>query len=215
MKKLIMSAASLALAAAISVSAFAAGGFNTAVFDTGKDITVETDSMTGTTTVFTTSLLEGDGGTISTGWDEEVLVYGGTVVGDDLQLYSIAMAYYADDWAFINKVIMKIGDTRYTFTEIDNSKKVFSNATIRELVTIPVKTATIPFMQDLIEHRDEEVRVRLCGSEKDVEFVLTDAIKDSLINLYNLFVAGGGTRESNMKTLDMADRTVVRVARNS
>ena len=48
-------------------------------------------------------------------------------------------------------------------------------------------------MADLIAHRDEEIRVRLQGDLRDIDFVLTDDVKNGIINIYNLYVAGGGT----------------------
>lgn len=212
MKRIVTSIASIAMVAAISMSAFATPAFNTAVFNDGQDITVSSDSMTGQTTVATTSLL-GTKGTVSVGWKESVDVFGAVSISDDFDIHSIVMQYYADDWAFINEVIVKIGDTRYNFTNLNASRKVYSNATIRESVQIVAKSSTIPFMQDLIVNRDKEVRVRLCGKNKDIEFVMTDDMKNSLINLYNLFVAGGGTQSANIKVIDTVDDVQVRVTK--
>ena len=212
MKRIITSVVVTAMVVAISLSAFATSAFNTKVFDDGQDITVTADSMTGTTIVTTTSLL-GTKGVVSTGWKENVVVYGAVSVSDDFDIYSIVMRYYADDWAFINEAIVKIGDNRYYFTNLDTSRKVYSDATIRETIQIIAKDSTVPFLQDLIENRDKEVRVRLCGKNKDVEFVMTDDIKNSLINLYNLFVAGGGTQAANMNLIESVDDITVRAVK--
>lgn len=53
-------------------------------------------------------------------------------------------------------------------------------------------SATIPFMEDLIDHRDEE-------------------IKDSLIHFYNVFVMAGGTRPEAVSILDLAFDLTVKV----
>ena len=213
MKKFITSLIVMVIAVSFSLSAFATTGFNKAVFNDGKDITVKSDSMTGETTVYTTSLLQGNG-TISTGWNEKVVVYGAASIVDEFDINTLIMSYYADDWAFIDEVIVKVGNTRYTFTDFDPSRKILSDGSIRESVDITVKSATIPFMQDLIKNRDKEVRVRLCGSRKNIEFVLTDDIKNSWINLYNLFVAGGGTAKSNMNVIDIVDDTSVKTVKD-
>lgn len=212
MKRIVTSIVVTAMVVAVSLSAFATTGFNTAVFNDGQDITVQTDPMTGITTAITTSLF-GTKGTISTGYKERVSVYGGVSISDNFDLHDIIMMYNADDWAFINEVIFKIGDTRYYFTELKSDREVLSNATIRETVGIVVKNSTIPFMQDLIENRDKEVRVRLCGQKKNVEFVMTDDMKNSVINLYNLFVTGGGTKEKNMSLIERGDKMQVRVVK--
>lgn len=50
-------------------------------------------------------------------------------------------------------------------------------------------------------------------TKKNVEFVMTDDMKNSVINLYNLFVAGGGTKEKNMSLIERGDKMQVRVVK--
>lgn len=210
MKRIIAAVIAMVLVATVSLSAFAAKGFNMSVFDTAQDVIVDVDDMTGKATIVTESLLGSDG-EISVGYGETVAVYGGIVATEDSELCAIIIQYYANNWAFIDSAIVKVGNKRYKFTDLSNNKDVCSDATIRESVDITVMSDVIPFMQDLITHRNEEIKVRLCGSEKDVDFILTDKIKDSLINLYNLYVAAGGTRKSNMKIMDRSRRMKVKV----
>ena len=54
-------------------------------------------------------------------------------------------------------------------------------------------------MQDLIEHRDEKIKVRLRGDADYVDFFLPDNVKDGMINVYNLYSMAGGTDPDNMK----------------
>ena len=58
-------------------------------------------------------------------------------------------------------------------------------------------------MADLIAHRDEEIKVRLQGEGRSVDFTLTDDVKNGIINIYNLFAAGGGTSKASLKTIDL------------
>ena len=64
-------------------------------------------------------------------------------------------------------------------------------------------------MKDLADHQDEEISVRLTGSHKKIDFVLTDSAKDILLNMYDLYIAGGGTRESNMYKITDFDSVYV------
>lgn len=60
-------------------------------------------------------------------------------------------------------------------------------------------------MEDLINHRDEEIKVRLSGKNSYVDFVLPDVMKDNFIHMYNLYASGGGTEKNNLKTVKVAD----------
>ena len=197
-KRLVALITILLLVTSLSLSTFAANGFNKAVFNNAADVTVKADDMTGDAILATTSLLGADG-EISVGDGETVVVYGAISANSSFDLFRVVIQYYADDWAYIDGFIVKIGNKSYVFSDVESNGEVASDGTIRESTGITVDSSTVPLMRELIEHRNEEIKVRLCGDEKNIEFVLTDAMKDSIINLYNLFVAAGGTRSSNMK----------------
>lgn len=61
-------------------------------------------------------------------------------------------------------------------------------------------------MQDLIAHQSEDnvIKVRLSGTNQTIDFDLPQQTKDSIIHLYNLFAAAGGTRSANLKLLESA-----------
>lgn len=200
-KRLLSIATTLILIISVSTAAYAANGFNKAVFNNAADVTAKVDDMTGDAIFATTSLLGADG-EISVGDGEMVAVYGAISANSSFDLFRVVIQYYADDWAYIDGLIVKIGNKSYVFSDVESNGEVASDGTIRESTGITVDSSTVPLMRELIEHRNEEVKVRLCGDEKNIEFTLTDAMKDSIINLYNLFVAAGGTRSSNMKYLD-------------
>lgn len=202
MKKRVLSiATALMLIISVSTAAYAASGFNKVVFNNAADVTAKVDDMTGDAIFATTSLLGADG-EISVGDGEKVAVYGGISTNSSFDLFRVVIQYYADDWAYIDGLIVKIGNKSYVFSDVESNGEVASDGTIRESTGITVDSSTVPLMRELIEHRNEEIKVRLCGDEKNIEFALTDAMKNSIINLYNLFVAAGGTRSSNMKCLD-------------
>lgn len=202
MKKRVLSiATALMLIISVSTAAYAASGFNKVVFNNAADVTAKVDDMTEDAIFATTSLLGADG-EISVGDGEKVAVYGGISTNSSFDLFRVVIQYYADDWAYIDGLIVKIGNKSYVFSDVESNGEVASDGTIRESTGITVDSSTVPLMRELIEHRNEEIKVRLCGDEKNIEFALTDAMKNSIINLYNLFVAAGGTRSSNMKCLD-------------
>ena len=108
-------------------------------------------------------------------------------------------------------MIIKIGDKRYTFSDLDVSRDVRSSGSIQESFVVFMNSDVNAMMQDLIAHRDEEIKIRLSGSRGSVDFVLSKNIKDAMIHLYNVFAAGGGINQTNMKILDAATSFTVDV----
>lgn len=208
-KRLTALALVLILIVYCSIASYAADGFNKAVFDNAPDVYVSRDDMTGDLLAASESLL-GDKGTITpVSGGGYVIVYSGVAISDVLNLNSLIFKYRADSWAFIDSAIIKIGNKRYKLDNL-NVKRGTTNAGGKgEDVNIELTSALIPMMNDLIEHRDEEIKVRLHGESRDVDFILTDDVKNGVINIYNLYVAGGGTSKTSMKTMDMiTDMTV-------
>lgn len=201
---------SICLIVLISIPAFATSAFNTSVFDGATDITAQSDEMAGTFTAYPTSLV-GAKSNISTSVNSYVSVFPIVSSSDNFDMYTISMTYYAKDWAFINKIIIKIGDNRYNLSDFYISRDVKKNATIQEYCSFSVTNQLLPMMQDLIDHRDEEIKVRLDGSKGNIDFVLTDDIKNAMINLYNLYVAGGGLNKENLDYISIADPTVLEI----
>lgn len=213
-KRLLSIAAALILIISVSLAAYAADGFNKAVFDNAPDVFAVKDDMTGSLTVASESLLGEKGIAIPESGGGYVVVYSGVSISDTMNGNSILFKYYADDWAFIDSIIVKIGNRRYKFDEIPVDRDVLRDASIEEVAFIDLTTNVIPFMTYLIEHRDETVKVRLQGSNRDIDFILTDDMKNGIINIYNLYVAGGGTSKASMKKIDLARNITVTIGQD-
>lgn len=197
-KKILTIALAALLAMTVSVSAFATAGFNKAVFDGKDDIEIEYDDMTGKTKISVPSLfsLWGDGYlSLSNGHG---YIYPRILSDSNADLFCIAIEYISSDWAFIDKAIVKIGDNRYTFDNVSIGRQVLSSGKITEYLLIYIDKNSAAFMADLIEHREEEIKVRLVGKYTNQDFVLSESVKDKIINLYNLYSAAGGTNETNL-----------------
>lgn len=216
-KRLVALITILLLVASLSLSTFAANGFNKAVFDNAADVTVTRDDMDGTLTAMTTSLIGEKGIIAPEGRDECIQVYAGVGITDSVNLLSIVFKDYSHDAANINGIIIKIGNKRYSFSGINVSWDVLRGSNTYytgESTTIEITSKSIPMMTELIEHRDEEIRVRLQGTNRNVDFVLTDDMKNSIINLYNLYVAGGGTNAASMQIIDKVTKIDVTVGQD-
>ena len=77
-----------------------------------------------------------------------------------------------------------------------------------ETIGIMMKRETVGFMNDLDEHRDEEIQVRINGTET-IDFSLTDEMKNEILTLYDLYAQAGGTRDKNLRNITDIDQTVV------
>lgn len=215
MKKRLVSLITISLLiVSLSLSTYAANGFNKAVFDNAADVTVTRDDMDGTLMAMTTSLIGEKGIIAPEGQDELIQVYAGVGITDSVNLLSIVFKDYSHDVANINGIIIKIGNKRYSFSGLNVSRDTLKGSGtyyIGESTTIELTSESIPMMTELIEHRDEEIRVRFQGTNRNVDFVLTDDIKNSIINLYNLYVAGGGTNAASMQIIDRVTKINVTV----
>lgn len=202
------------LLSSISTAAYASDGFNKAVFDNAPDVFVVKDDMTGDLSAASDSLLGDKGVAIPESGGGYVVVYSGVAISDTINANSLLFKYYANHWAFIDSVIIKVGKRRYRFDEISVNREVLSDASISEAAFIDLTSDVIPFMTYLIEHRDETVKVRLQGENRDIDFVLTDDMKNGIINIYNLFVAGGGTNKASIQKMNAASKIVVTVGQD-
>lgn len=203
---------SLALAAMLlvtaPVSAFATTKFNQSVFDGRDDLRISTDIMAGETSVVPTALDDGqmiipvlDAGAVIT-------VQPGIFLDDSKDTFILMFKYLGVDWAKLNGIIIKIGDNRYSFSNCYSSHSI-DDGYASEYVAFCMKDQTTDMMKDFADHRDEEINVRLVGSAKSIDFVLTDTVKNTLLDMYDLYVAGGGMRSGNMYQISEFDQVYV------
>ena len=213
-KKVLALVTALMLIISVSTAAYAANGFNKAVFDNAADVSMKRDDMTGQLVAVSESLLGIDGIAFPESGGGYVNTYMGVSISDSMNLSLLVFKYYASDWAFINRAIIKIGDKRYTFDNLGTSYNVLRDARINETFSIEITSKSMQMMTDLINHRDEEIKIRLHGTERDVDFVLTDEMKNGIINIWNLYVAGGGTSKESMQMVDIGTEITVTVSQD-
>jgi hypothetical protein len=207
-KKSIAVAITLIIILSFSTMAYAFAGFNKSVFDTAADVSIKRDDMTGDFIAETESLLGSAGLIINEDGTGGIQVYSAVGVTDSFNMDTLIIKSHSYDWvgwAFIDSVIFKIGNTRYRFDNARISRNFIKgspSSLLEESIAITITSASLPMMTDLVKHRDEEIHVRLVGDGRDIDFILTDDMKNSIINLYNLYVAGGGTSKASMERID-------------
>lgn len=219
MKKRIVSlAVAVLLSVAMAMSAFATSEFKVSAFQDVDDYQIDIDDMTGEISISIKSLLNESE---FVGTDDYLLAfYPMVTTNNDFDMFLFAVMYLGYQSENINQVIVKIGDNRYFFSDVEldmdglpewYTSMIDSYGLVMELPVFIIDNRTIPFMQDLIQHRDEEIKVRLVGANREMEFVLTQAMKDGIIGLYDRFVMAGGTRQENMDLITQGNTVNVEV----
>ena len=219
MKKRIVSlVVAVLLSVATAVSAFATSEFKVSAFQDVDDYQIDIDDMTGEISISIKSLLN-ESEFVET--DDYLLAfYPMVTTNNDVDMFLFAVMYLGYQSENINQVIVKIGDNRYFFSDVEldidslpewYTSMIDSYGVVMELPVFIIDNRTIPFMQDLIQHRDEEIKVRLVGANREMEFVLTQAMKDGIIGLYDRYVMAGGTRQENMDLITQGNTVNVEV----
>lgn len=206
------------LSVATAVSAFATSEFKVSAFQDVDDYQIDIDDMTGEISISIKSLLNESE---FVGTDDYLLAfYPMVTTNNDFDMFLFAVMYLGYQSENINQVIVKIGDNRYFFSDVEldmdglpewYTSMIDSYGVVMELPVFIIDNRTIPFMQDLIQHRDEEIKVRLVGANREMEFVLTQAMKDGIIGLYDRYVMAGGTRQENMDLITQGNTVNVEV----
>ncbi len=199
---------SLALAAtlliSIPVSAFATAKFDQSVFDGREDIELVSDDMEGSTIALLAYQYDGSMTSIIDS-TSLITVKPGLFLGDAYDSYILSFDYLGPDFAGMNNIIVKIGDNRYSFTNCYTSRSVTGEGLISESISFFAKKETLDFMKDLADHQEDEIKIRINGSARTFDFTFSDSEKYGILNMYNLYISGGGTREANMYKLSEDD----------
>lgn len=205
MKKRIVSLIVLTfLVASVALGAAATSNFDISVFQNADDIQMQYDAMTGEASIYNKSLFVDGKGVIAVN-DRVAEVLPMVSSDESVDAFMLNLNYYGYSWMNINEIVFKIGDNRYFFTSdqgpINVRQESYSNGIVKEQLLIVLDANSISFMQDFIEHRDEEILVRFSGADSVMDFALTKEIKDATIGLYDRYVMAGGTQPESLQTV--------------
>lgn len=208
-KRLISFVLAVTIIVSTSLPAFATKKFDMSVFDGREDVWMHSDEMAGETNVF--SLNMGGDGDVNVYFDDGSSVGASATLflTDSFDYYYLSFSRLGFDYMGLYKVIVKIGENRYTLLNFSETGFIAENGTFFESVTVPMKKELIPLMNDLVEHQDEEIKVRLVGAYENYDFSLTDKMKRELLGMYELYISGNGTRNKNLQKITDWDKTIV------
>ena len=157
------------------------------------------------------ALASGADGLISAG-NGTVRVIPAVGTNEDMDLFGLVLDYRESEARGFDQVIVVIGDNQYFFSSGTSpicQQTQLPDGTVCETLTLLLDGDSIRMVEDLKDHRDEAVQVVLVGSGGIIHFELTDAIKDGILKLYDLYVAAGGTRQENLDTITQAHHTAM------
>lgn len=202
MKKRIVSLLlTLALALVCAAPALAAQGFDVNVMRNAVDIYEMGDDMEGEVSFTIKSLVDNDGLILKCSDGSYQMFLPIVIAVDEGEDYCLAITNMGDSYRYINEVIIKVGDTRYTFTDLDVDRSHSLGEPYIETAKIILDSRTLTVIEDMVKNPDAEVKVRVKGRNASIDFTLSDEIKDGMVHLYNLFAQAGGLRQSNMERI--------------
>ena len=110
--------------------------------------------------------------------------------------------FYGENWAFIDRMIIKVGDNRYTIGDIDIDREVVEHADVHEALGVVFSEEHLPFLTDFAEHcEDGPVKIRLCGDKYNVDFTMTDSMVKWLKQFITLCEEAGALNETYMNQI--------------
>lgn len=181
---------------------YAAAGFDSSVLKNAPDITVSAYEDGGN--AYKISSLQG----VNFSSSKDLVLYFEVSVLEDntAEGYMLSFQYASYDLVLdIQEIKVEIDNKVYTFSNPASRMNLLASpsdrAIIQEAATIVIGQDSLSFMQDLMEHRNETVKVSLTGTEQELYFELPQNVKDSAIHMYNLYVQAGGTRAENLAYL--------------
>ena len=172
MKKYFAFVVAIVLIFAVTIPAFADTTasseikFDISPFEDSDKYTIEFDDMddTGIITLneggYTTAIFDNDDGIILGQFDIKIT--------ENLPpILRLSFLYAGEDWIFTDNVIIKTANARYSF-EVNRDTDV-SGGKIYESFTIAFTDESIQMLQDIVDSDDHLVKLRLDGSNRDVD----------------------------------------------
>lgn len=177
----------LLLVPAYSVSA---STFDISIFQKSWNYIVDFDDMTDAGTIKTKkelisrATLDNDTGYMSHSMD--IMLFEGMP-----PVIRMALVYNSRDWAFVDKVIIKPKDTRYTFTP--TGKRDVDGGYISEGLVMVITDQSIGMLKDIVENEVDSVKFRLEGDRKIDGQLYFDI--ETLSTFYDDYVKSGALEQ--------------------
>lgn len=221
-KRLAAIAVTLCLAMSLGNPAFAASGFNAGLLRSNDDVLYFSDDMEGWSYY---ELLFGERYEYfyyptETWVSYEPRVYS-TNTSDCFELhfnltdymyeYESKSEYLSSRhfYALPEKIIFKVGNTRYEFYDFDVSMDYDLSAVRTSYIEefdLVFDSNSYKLIETIAANPSSTVSVRIKGALYDYDFEMSESDVENIVKLYNLYVQAGGTRTQNLETITKSGR---------
>lgn len=198
-KRIISLLITFAMVSTCVLPAIAASGFDREVMRNGADICIEADEMEGYEGYIVESLKKEK----YTSNSALIQCFPMVVSQQDADFYDICIKIYTLNRFPVDEVIFKVGNHRYVFSQIkgfDCGDKKTEDVYNHTLIFM-LDSYSLTLIDDIVKNQNQDVKVRIKGNDQNLDFTLSNEMKDAIINLYNLYAQAGGLRESNINVI--------------
>lgn len=201
----------LTLTALAALPASASAWFDWSVFQQVEGISLTGEDAAGEAYAVVDALASGPEGQISEG-EGTVRVMPAVGSNQEMDLFGLVLDYRDSAARGFDQVIVIVGENQYFFSSGTYpicQQTQLSDGTFCETLTLLLDSNSIQLMEDLKAHQDKTVEFVLTGTGGIVHFELTDAMKDGILKLYDLYAAAGGTSQTNLDNITSVQYTTM------
>lgn len=126
----------------------------------------------------------------------------------DFPIMRITVYYSAKEWLFADEAIFKIGNRRYTFSDIgDSSNRTVNGSNINERMVILIGKENLKFIED-IYHSDGIIKLRLKGDKTYKDFELKAHTNKIISRMYEIMYNSGGFNDRYLNRISETKMTI-------
>lgn len=101
--------------------------------------------------------------------------------------FNLYIFYYADEWLFINDVIVKIDDSTFTFSNVTPERIVNSGDILERFALSIIDETSNEMMKEWVE-TENPIRIRFKGDRGNCDFTLKEEIQEDVAQMYTLYM---------------------------
>lgn len=105
--------------------------------------------------------------------------------------FNLYVFYYADEWLFINDIIVKIDDETYTFSNVA-TERIVDDGDILERFALSIIDETSNEMMSAWVETENPIRIRFKGDRGNCDFTLKEEIQEDVAKMYTLYMEAIG-----------------------
>ena len=120
---------------------------------------------------------------------------------DDYSVFLLFCEFFAENWPFVDKITVNIGGSCHAFFGACLERTEMDNGDMLEELGIVIEPDYLCMMEEMRTHSSKWIRIRLKGDKRSYNFAMTDAMRESILAMYELYEEVGGTSAENMRKI--------------